>query len=61
MMPINASETVACEVNETASIPELTEESTSAVTNTPATVKRRKSYKTTDTIVPFFIFYLVTW
>ena len=41
MVPIETSETVVGEVNDTASIPELTEESTSAVTSTPATVRRR--------------------
>ena len=42
MVPIETSETVADEVSDTASIPELTEESTSAVTNTPVTVRRRR-------------------
>ena len=40
MVPIETSETVAGEVNDTASIPKLTEESTSAFTSTPATVRR---------------------
>ena len=42
IVPIETSETVADEVSDTASIPELTEESTSAVTSTPVTVRRRR-------------------
>ena len=42
IVPIETSETVADEVCDTASIPELTEESTSAVTSTPVTVRRRR-------------------